>query len=262
MMRKILIFISLMILLGFSKSYEKILSDFENKLYTNQMGKRIVIGLSDSGKLHSKNRVSSILDKNRLFEVSILNNSDDDREPFKVGIFNIWNRYENNQKRKLFTVDKVIDQGLKKADTFEDYLKKETDELRHSSWHLYIPKKIVHKYSKCLTEEKYGYRWYIFSGQMNLEEHSANFPEPLDDKMLFEIWIREDQNVWMEFYKNSENELRIAIERTFLVPDEELKFKEPESLDEMQKTFDISFKNSLFYKMNILKDTKIGEDLY
>jgi hypothetical protein len=121
---------------------------------------------------------------------------------------------------------------------------------------------LVHKYYKSIKENKYDNNWYIFYGKLILKPEDFFRYDYPDNVILVEIWISEDKNRWLEFYKDNTNEIRSAIEGTFEFPKSEVLINEPKDIHEMKNIFKKSFEQTLLYKMKILKDIELGNELY
>jgi hypothetical protein len=256
--------IAFLLVLVSCNKYDKVLTKFEEKLHKTDEVKKYFI--SNNNKYDIRDDYSeAILCDNKETKLSIINAKKETGVVVRNAYYELWDNRDKTDYSVYYYAPTIKKQGKKREyhDDIEAFLKDNKRDFEWSPWLFYISKNSAHKYDTSLLDNRYGYSWYIFSGKLHPREKDfPAFSVDSDNSILFEIWVRQDEDVWLEFYKNGKNEIKAAIEGTFKLTDDDRSITEPENLAEAQKTFYESFKNSFMYKMNILKDTELGRELY
>ena len=246
-------------------SNNEALIKFEEKLSNtnSQIIKKIIIAEADNDYFSVRNIYSMmLLNDKKLSKIDFLYIKSDIKKSNDNVILTEYNRDEKKQKLQYYDDSGVIFKH--QSNPFEIYDdSKDVSEIFYVDplWRFCLSTKWLNKYSKNKIENINGVRWNIYYGKISFNEKDLMLEFSLrnffGNNILFEIWINEDNNSWLEFYRNSDGKLKVVIEGSFLVSKDELEFKEIRNKNDVKKTFKKYFERTLLYKMDILKDTEL-----
>ena len=200
-----------------------------------------------------------------LFKANISNNKAKATRLYCSGVntikcinskFEEWDEINKVNINIMISNNSTVTQNKYIGDNYQFPWEDDPDPISLLNKKYYISKFEIHNFSKHTLANKYETTWHVYSGNTNRKK----MKDLKNSIYRFEIWIRDDSMVWIEFYWNSNNEL-VATTESHIENSEDNIAETPISTEFLFDNFNNAYNKTYLYKYRILDNTLVGEGL-